>query len=38
VLEAPYGDITAGSCLMVLACLAVGLFLLIRPLLDRKLT
>ena len=38
VLEAPYGDITAGSCLMVLACLAVVLFLLIRPLLDRKLT
>jgi ABC-2 type transport system permease protein len=38
VLEAPYGAITAGSCLMVLACLAVGLFLLIRPLLDRKLT
>jgi len=38
VLEAPYGDLTAGTCLMVLAGLAAGLFLLIRPLLDRKLT
>ncbi len=38
VLEAPYGDLTAGSCLLVLAGLAAGLFLLIRPLLDRKLS
>jgi ABC-2 type transport system permease protein len=38
VLEAPYGSITAGSCLLVLAALAAGLFLLIRPLLDRKLS
>jgi|UniRef100_UPI0040495F0A ABC-2 type transport system permease protein len=38
VLEAPYGDLTAGTCLMVLVGLAAGLFLLIRPLLDRKLT
>ena len=38
VLEAPYGSITAGTCLLVLAALAAGLFLLIRPLLDRKLT
>jgi len=38
VLQAPYGDLTAGTCLMVLAGLAAGLFLLIRPLLDRKLT
>ncbi|TVS06742.1 MAG: ABC transporter permease [Cyanobium sp. PLM2.Bin73] len=38
VLEAPYGQLTAASCLGVLAALAVGLFLLIRPLLDRKLT
>jgi ABC-2 type transport system permease protein len=38
VLEAPYGDLTAGTCLMVLAGLAAGLFLLIRPVLDRKLT
>jgi ABC-2 type transport system permease protein len=38
VLEAPYGSITAGTCLLVLAALAAGLFLLIRPLLDRKLS
>ncbi|MCP9886583.1 MAG: ABC transporter permease [Prochlorococcaceae cyanobacterium] len=38
VLDAPYGQLTAASCLGVLAALAVGLFLLIRPLLDRKLT
>lgn len=38
VLEAPYGQLTAGTCLLVLALLASGLFLLIRPLLDRKLT
>jgi ABC-2 type transport system permease protein len=38
VLEAPYGDLTAAQCLGVLAVLAVGLFALIRPLLDRKLT
>lgn len=38
VLEAPYGDLTAGTCLAVLALLAAGLFALIRPLLDRKLT
>jgi ABC-2 type transport system permease protein len=38
VLEAPYGELTAASCLGILAALAVGLFLLIRPLLDRKLT
>jgi ABC-2 type transport system permease protein len=37
VLEAPYGQLTAGTCLAVLAGLAAGLFLLIRPLLDRKL-
>ena len=37
VLHAPYGDLTAGTCLAVLAGLAAGLFLLIRPLLDRKL-
>ena len=37
VLHAPYGDLTAAACLGVLAALAVGLFLLIRPLLDRKL-
>ncbi|MFM8936737.1 MAG: ABC transporter permease [Vulcanococcus sp.] len=37
VLHAPYGDLSAGACLAVLALLAAGLFLLIRPLLDRKL-
>ena len=37
VLQAPYGDLSAAACLAVLAVLAVGLFLLIRPLLDRKL-
>jgi pimeloyl-ACP methyl ester carboxylesterase len=38
VLIAPYGDLTAATCLGILAALAVGLFLAIRPLLDRKLT
>ncbi|MCS5704584.1 MAG: ABC transporter permease [Cyanobacteriota bacterium] len=38
VLEAPYGQLTAGVCLAILAGLALGLFLLIRPLLDRKLS
>lgn len=38
VLEAPYGQLNAASCLAVLAGLATGLFLLIRPLLDRKLS
>jgi len=38
VLEAPYGPVTAASCLAILAALALGLFLAILPLLDRKLT
>jgi ABC-2 type transport system permease protein len=38
VLEAPYGSLTAAACLGILAALALGLFLAIRPLLDRKLT
>jgi len=38
VLEAPYGPLNAATCLAVLAALATGLFLLIRPLLDRKLS
>ncbi|WP_411871382.1 ABC transporter permease [Vulcanococcus limneticus] len=38
VLEAPYGSLSSASCLAVLAVLAAGLFLLIRPLLDRKLS
>ena len=38
VLEAPFGTMTTATCLEVLAVLAAGLFLLIRPLLDRKLS
>ena len=38
VLQAPYGSLTTGTCLLVLTALAAGLFLLIRPLLDRKLS
>jgi len=38
VLNAPYGDVTAAACLGILALLAMGLFLAIRPLLDRKLS
>ena len=38
VLEAPFGTMTTATCLVVLAVLAAGLFLLIRPLLDRKLS
>lgn len=38
VLNAPYGSLSAATCLGILAALAVGLFLAIRPLLDRKLT
>jgi ABC-2 type transport system permease protein len=38
VLQAPYGDLSAAACLAILAGLAAGLFLLIRPLLDRKLS
>ena len=38
VLQAPYGSFSIASCLAVLAGLALGLFLLIRPLLDRKLS
>jgi ABC-2 type transport system permease protein len=38
VLTAPYGQLTSGTCLGVLAALAGGLFLAIRPLLDRKLS
>jgi len=38
VLQAPYGDLTTASCLGLLAALASGLFLAIRPLLDRKLS
>ncbi|MFN9872818.1 MAG: ABC transporter permease [Cyanobacteriota bacterium] len=38
VLNAPYGSLTAGTCLGLLAVLSAALFLAIRPLLDRKLT
>jgi len=38
VLKAPYGSLTAGTCLGLLAVLSAALFLAIRPLLDRKLT
>ncbi|KEF41048.1 MAG: transporter [Cyanobium sp. CACIAM 14] len=38
VLVAPYGSLSAIACLAILAALAAGLFLLIRPMLDRKLT
>ncbi len=37
VLEAPYGAVTMGACLLVLSGLAGLLFLSIRPLLRRKL-
>ncbi|MFO7629082.1 MAG: ABC transporter permease [Prochlorococcaceae cyanobacterium] len=37
VLLAPYGSLSLGSCLLVLSLLAAGLFLLVRPLLNRKL-
>jgi ABC-2 type transport system permease protein len=38
LLEAPYGDITGTSCLLILLVLTIGLFLAIRPLLNRKLS
>jgi len=38
VLVAPYGSLNAATCLLILALLALGLFLAIRPLLNRKLS
>jgi len=38
VLVAPYGSLNAATCLVILALLALGLFLAIRPLLNRKLS
>jgi ABC-2 type transport system permease protein len=38
LLEAPYGQLTGFHCLTILMVLTVGLFLLIRPLLNRKLS
>ena len=35
--EAPYGPVTGTTCLLVLTLLTAALFLLIRPLLNRKL-
>ena len=37
LLRAPYGDVTGYECLLTLMGLSIGLFLLIRPLLNRKL-
>lgn len=37
VLQAPYGSLTGSACLWILFGLAVALFLVVRPLLDRKL-
>ncbi len=37
LISAPYGDVTGYGCLTVLSLLTIGLFFLIRPLLNRKL-
>ncbi len=37
LVQAPYGDITGYECLVFLLALTIGLFLFIRPLLNRKL-
>lgn len=37
VLQAPYGALSGWACLWLLFALAFALFLLVRPLLDRKL-
>ncbi|MEB3159188.1 MAG: ABC transporter permease [Synechococcus sp.] len=37
LLDAPYGAVSGYACLSVLMVLTVGLFLVIRPLLNRKL-
>lgn len=37
VLRAPYGSLSSTTCLFILVGLAVALFLMVRPLLDRKL-
>ena len=37
LLYAPYGEVSGYGCLSVLMVLTVGLFLLIRPILNRKL-
>jgi len=38
VLQAPHGELSVAPCLGGLTALAAGLFLLIRPLVDRKLS
>ena len=38
LLEAPYGDVTGVNCLLILFLLTIGLFVIIRPLLNRKLS
>ena len=37
LIDAPYGEVNGYSCLAILLFLTVGLFFLIRPLLNRKL-
>ena len=37
LINAPYGDVNGYSCLVILFILTIGLFFLIRPLLNRKL-
>ena len=37
LINAPYGDVNGYSCLAILFILTIGLFFLIRPLLNRKL-
>ena len=37
LINAPYGDVNGYSCLLILLILTVGLFFIIRPLLNRKL-
>ena len=37
LIFAPYGEVNGYSCLAILFILTVGLFFLIRPLLNRKL-
>ena len=37
LLHAPYGEVNGYGCLSVLGALTIGLFLLVRPLLNRKL-
>ena len=38
LLHAPYGDVSGYGCLSVLMAFTIGLFLLISPLLNRKLS